>query len=78
MMILVWALATVAVVIAASVVAGRMGALSGRQPDNLGLREGRLKPPSKTPNSVRQKRAVGWLDSNLAPQKPHWRADGPL
>ena len=36
----------------AVVVAGRLGALSGRQPDNLGLRDGKFKPPAKTPNSV--------------------------
>ena len=58
MMTVVWLVATVAVVIAASVVAGRMGALSGRQPDNLGLRDGRLKPPSKTPNSVSSQAAL--------------------
>ncbi len=36
----------------AVVVAGRLGALSGSPPDNLGLRDGKFKPPSKTPNSV--------------------------
>ncbi len=36
----------------AAVVAGQLGFLQGRAPDNLGLREGKLKPPSKTPNSV--------------------------
>ena len=35
-----------------AVVAGQLGLFSGRAPDNLGLRDGRLKPPSKTPNSV--------------------------
>jgi uncharacterized protein (DUF1499 family) len=33
-------------------VAAQFGALSGRAPANLGVREGKLKPPSKTPNSV--------------------------
>ena len=33
-------------------VAGRLGWLSGRQPDDLGVKEGRLKPPSRTPNSA--------------------------
>jgi uncharacterized protein (DUF1499 family) len=32
--------------------AGRMGALRGHAPADLGVREGRLKPPSRTPNSV--------------------------
>ena len=35
-----------------AVVAGQLGLFSGRAPDNLGLRDSRLKPPSKTPNSV--------------------------
>ncbi len=33
-------------------VAGQLGALAGSEPSNLGLREGKLKPPAKTPNSV--------------------------
>lgn len=33
-------------------IAGRMGLFSGSAPTNLGLREGKFKPPSKTPNSV--------------------------
>ena len=36
----------------AVVVAARFGALSGSPPDNLGLRDGKFKPPAKTPNSV--------------------------
>jgi uncharacterized protein (DUF1499 family) len=35
-----------------AVLVGQLGLLRGKAPDNLGLREGRLKPPSKTPNSV--------------------------
>ena len=34
------------------VAAGQLGLLRGKAPDNLGLREGRLKRPSFTPNSV--------------------------
>ena len=33
-------------------VAGQLGLLAGSEPSNLGLREGKLKPPGKTPNSV--------------------------
>ena len=33
-------------------VAGRMGLLAGAVPTDLGVHEGRLKPPSLTPNSV--------------------------
>ncbi len=32
--------------------AGRFGALRGHAPADLGVREGRFKPPSRTPNSV--------------------------
>ncbi|HEY6355695.1 MAG TPA: DUF1499 domain-containing protein, partial [Burkholderiaceae bacterium] len=32
--------------------AGRLGALRGHSPADLGVREGRLKPPSSRPNSV--------------------------
>lgn len=36
----------------AAVAAGQLGLLAGRAPTDLGVREGRLKPPSRTPNSV--------------------------
>ena len=42
----------VVLLLVAVIVAARMGALSGRQPDTLGLRDGKLKPTSRTPNSV--------------------------
>lgn len=32
--------------------AGQAGLLSGQAPQDLGVRDGRLKPPSRTPNSV--------------------------
>ena len=35
-----------------AVIAGQLGLLKGKAPSNLGVREGKLKPPSKTPNSV--------------------------
>lgn len=35
-----------------AVLAGQLGFLRGTAPADLGVREGRLKPPSKTPNSV--------------------------
>jgi uncharacterized protein (DUF1499 family) len=37
---------------AAFIVAGQLGLFAGRAPPDLGVREGRFKPPSKTPNSV--------------------------
>jgi uncharacterized protein (DUF1499 family) len=41
-----------ALVVLAVLVAARFGAFSGRAPTNLGVADGKLKPPSKTPNSV--------------------------
>ncbi len=46
-------LIVIAVLLAlAVVVAGQLGLLAGKQPNNLGVKDGKLKPPSKTPNSV--------------------------
>jgi uncharacterized protein (DUF1499 family) len=36
----------------AVLLAGQLGAFSGSPPTDLGVRDGRLKPPSQTPNSV--------------------------
>jgi uncharacterized protein (DUF1499 family) len=36
----------------ALLLAGQAGALAGAAPEDLGVRDGRLKPPSRTPNSV--------------------------
>jgi len=44
-------IAPIAILVLA-VLVGQLGLLRGSAPDNLGLREGKLKPPSKTPNSV--------------------------
>jgi len=49
------------VAVVAALLAARLGAFSGSAPDNLGLREGKLKPPSKTPNSVSSQAAL-WPD----------------
>lgn len=35
-----------------AVLAGQLGMLAGTPPNNLGVKDGRLKPPAKTPNSV--------------------------
>ena len=42
----------------ALVLAGQMGMLSGKAPNNLGVKDGRLKPPAKTPNSVSSQAAL--------------------
>lgn len=36
----------------ALVVAGQLGLLRGKSPNGLGIKDGRLKPPARTPNSV--------------------------
>lgn len=56
-----WVVLAIAAVIVAALVAGRMGAFTGQRPGNLGLRDGKLKPPSKTPNSVSSQAAL-WPD----------------
>jgi uncharacterized protein (DUF1499 family) len=57
----IWiALAVVAVLLAA-----RFGAFSGKAPTNIGVRDGKLKPPATTPNSVTSQADL-WPD---APRK---------
>ncbi len=61
-------LAALAVVAAALLLAaGRLGWLQGAPPADLGVRDGRLKPPSATPNSVSSQ-------ADLYPEHPR-RAD---
>jgi uncharacterized protein (DUF1499 family) len=45
-------LVTILALVAALVLAGQLGFLTGRAPADLGVHNGRLKPPSGTPNSV--------------------------
>ncbi|MEO5655608.1 MAG: DUF1499 domain-containing protein, partial [Nitrosospira sp.] len=52
MVIVKWALVVIAVVVITGLLAGQLGLLKGTQPTDLGVHDGRLKPPSKTPNSV--------------------------
>jgi len=42
----------VALIAIALLVAGQMGLLRGKAPNGLGVKDGRLKPPARTPNSV--------------------------
>jgi uncharacterized protein (DUF1499 family) len=42
----------IAVIAVAVLVAARLGLFAGKAPANLGVREGKLKPPARTPNSV--------------------------
>jgi uncharacterized protein (DUF1499 family) len=65
MHLVIWiALAVVIVLLAA-----RFGAFSGQAPTNLGVRDGKLKPPAKTPNSV-SSQAELWPE---APQQAYAR-----
>jgi uncharacterized protein (DUF1499 family) len=52
MLIIKWLLIVVALIVAAGILAGQLGLLKGKAPTDLGVHDGRLKPPSKTPNSV--------------------------
>lgn len=45
--------------------AGQWGLLAGRAPANLGVRDGKLKPPSRTPNSVSSQAAL-WPEGDYA------------
>jgi uncharacterized protein (DUF1499 family) len=42
----------VVVIAIALVIAGQMGLLRGKTPNGIGVKDGRLKPPARTPNSV--------------------------
>lgn len=53
-----WIVAALMLLVVAVVLAGQLGLLQGRQPGNLGVRDGRLKPPSRTPNSVTSQAAL--------------------
>lgn len=56
--ILIWGLVLVAVLAVALVLAGQLGLLKGTPPNNLGVRDGRLKAPSGGPNSVSSQAAL--------------------
>ncbi len=58
MVVLKWLLIGVVVLVAAAVLAGQLGLLQGKAPANLGVRDGRLKPPAQTPNSVSSQAAL--------------------
>ena len=58
MNIVIW----IAVAVLAVLVAARLNAFSGRAPSNLGVRDGKLKPPATTPNSV-SSQADLWPDA---------------
>ena len=59
--ILKWLALTFVALTLLAVLAGQLGFLRGKAPDNLGVRDGRLKPPAHTPNSVSSQAAL-WPD----------------
>ena len=75
-----YALIVILAAVVAVLIAARLGAFSGQAPANLGLREGKLKPPSKTPNSVSSQAAL-WPDhpqrQRAATAPLALRGDGP-
>jgi uncharacterized protein (DUF1499 family) len=80
MVLIKWFLVVLITLMLVAVIAGQMGLLSGSRPDDLGVREGRLKRPSKTPNSVSSQAAL-WPEhpqreyAQIAPLSI--RGDGP-
>lgn len=61
---IIWWIAVAIVGIAlALVIAGQLGLLRGSVPQDLGIKDGKLKPPARTPNSVSSQ-------ANLYPDNP--------
>ena len=58
MFVIKWFLLALAVLLLSALAAGQLGWFRGTPPSNLGVREGRLKPPSATPNSVTSQAAL--------------------
>lgn len=52
MSVLKWGLYGLMTLVLLTVLAGQMGLLQGRAPGDLGVKDGRLAPPSRTDNSV--------------------------
>ena len=58
MLVTKWLLLALATLALAALAAGQLGWFKGTAPTNLGVREGRLNPPSSTPNSVTSQAAL--------------------
>ena len=58
MAIVQWILIAIAALVAGGIGAGQFGLLKGSAPTDLGVRDGRLKAPSATPNSVSSQAAL--------------------
>lgn len=58
MLIVKWFVIVVLLLIVVAVAAGQLGFLQGKAPTDLGVRDGKLKPPSMTENSVTSQAAL--------------------
>ena len=58
MLIVKWLVIVVLLLIVVAVAAGQLGFLQGTAPADLGVRDGKLKPPSMTENSVTSQAAL--------------------
>ena len=58
MLIVKWFVIVVVLLIVVAVAAGQLGFLQGTPPTDLGVRDGKLKPPSMTENSVTSQAAL--------------------
>ena len=58
MLIIKWFVIVVAVLVVVAIAAGQLGLLQGTPPTDLGVRDGKLKPPSMTENSVTSQAAL--------------------
>jgi len=58
MLIIKWFVIVVAVLVVVAIAAGQLGLLQGTPPADLGVRDGKLKPPSMTENSVTSQAAL--------------------
>ena len=56
--LVIWSVVMTLVLIVLAVAAGQLGFLQGTEPTDLGVRDGRLKPPSSTENSVSSQAAL--------------------
>src|ERR1700675_2332425 len=58
MLLIKWRVIVIVLLAVLAVVAGQLGFLQGTAPADLGVREGKLKPPSMTENSVTSQAAL--------------------
>ncbi len=58
MWIVKWLVIAITVAVVGGIAAGQLGFLQGSAPADLGVRDGRLKPPATTPNSVSSQAAL--------------------